>query len=125
MLFRSGEFMENFFKLRANFYNKFYVDPTHADTKKFYYNFNKWYSRDLINTNPKFGILGYDTGIFFIKGLNEYGTAFESNVSKVKSNGIQTDFKFERVNNWGGFINTGIYIISFNQDFSISKNATK
>ena len=121
----SGEFMENFFKLRANFYNKFYVDPTHADTKKFYYNFNKWYSRDLINTNPKFGILGYDTGIFFIKGLNEYGTAFESNVSKVKTNGIQTDFKFERVNNWGGFINTGIYIISFNQDFSISKNATK
>ena len=121
----SGEFMESFFKLGASFYNKFYIDPTHPDVKNFYHNFNKWYSRDLINTNPKFGILGYDTGMFFIKGLNEYGTALESNISKVKNKGVQTDFKFERVNNWGGFINTSIYIISFNPDFSITKNASK
>ncbi len=120
-----GEYMDNYFKLRASFYSVFYADPTTPEVKSFYYNFNKWYSRDLIITYPKFGILGYDTGMFFIKGIHEHGTAFESNVNKVKNKGIQTDFKFERVNNWGGFINTNIFIVSFNPDFSISKNASK
>ncbi len=120
-----GEYMDNYFKLKASFYSVFYLDQTSPEVKNFYYNFNKWYSRDLIITYPKFGILGYDTGMFFIKGLHEYGTVFESNVNKVKTKGIQTDFKFERVNNWGGFINTNIYIISFNPDFSISKNTPK
>ena len=121
----SGEFSENYFRLNASFYSGFYIDPTHQDVKNFYLNFNNWYSKDLINSYPKFGILGYDTGMFFINGLNEYGTAFVSNVGKVKHKGVQTDFKFERVNNWGGFINTNIYIVSFNSDFSISKNAAK
>ncbi len=121
----SGEYMDYYFKLRANFYSVFFIDPTSSEVKNFYFNFNKWFSRDLIVTFPKFGILGYDTGMFFIKGLHEYGTAFESNINKVKNKGIQTDFKFERVNNWGGFINTNIYIVSFNPDFSISKNASK
>jgi LysM repeat protein len=121
----SSEYMESYFKLRAGFYSGFYADPTSPEVKNFYYDFNNWYSRDLISTFPKFGILGYDTGMFFIKGLHEYGTAFEANINKVKNKGIQTDFKFERVNNWGGFINTNIYIISFNPDFSISKNASR
>jgi len=122
---RSSELMENYFKLRVSFFSEFYINPTFTEVKNFYYNFNKWYSRDLIDTYPKFGILGYDTGIFFIKGLHEYGTAFESNVNKIKTKGIQTDFKFERINNWGGFINSNIYIVSFNPDFTISKNASK
>lgn len=124
-VYNSGEYVEDYFKLRASFYSVFFANPTSPEVKSFYYNFNKWYSRDLINTFPKFGILGYDTGMFFIKGLHEYGTAFNTNIHKIKYKGIQTDFKFERVNNWGGFINTNIYIVSFNPDFSISKNASK
>ncbi len=120
-----GDYMEDYFRLRASFYSVFYIDPAASDAKSFYFNFNKWYSRDLINTFPKFGVLGYDTGMFFIKGLHEYGTAFTANVKKVKYKGIQTDFQFERVNNWGGFINTNIYIISFNPDLTITKNTSK
>ncbi len=120
-----NDYMEDYFKLQAGFYTIFYADPTSESLKSFYSNFNKWYSRELINTYPKFGILGYDTGMFFIKGLHAYGTAFDENVNNVKYKGIQIDFKFERVNNWGGFINTNIYLVSFNQNYSISKNTSK
>jgi LysM repeat protein len=118
----AGDYMEDYFKLYLHFYSLFYVDPTVREMKDFQYQFSRWYSRGLIETYPKFGVLGYDTGMFFIKGLNEYGAAFEANIKKVKYKGIQTDFQFERVNNWGGFINTNIYLVTFNPDFTVNKD---
>lgn len=50
-------------------------------------------------------MLGFDTGFFFLKGLSRYGSELENNLSKMNLTPIQTGFKFERVNNWGGFIN--------------------
>ncbi len=32
----------------------------------FYSKYKTWYSKNLINTFPKYGILGFDTGMFFL-----------------------------------------------------------
>lgn len=50
---------------------------------------------------PKFGMLGFDTGYFFLKGLARYGSSFEKNMQGLDLVPIQTGFKFQRVNNWG------------------------
>ena len=34
---------------------------------------------------------------------------------------IQTGFKFERVNNWGGFINRKVFFVHFTKDFELIK----
>ncbi len=120
-----NDFSNDFFRLNAGFYSVFYADPTSPEIKSFYNKFNQWYSRELINSFPKYGILGYDTGMFFIQLLNQYGTSFNAHINQLKYKGIQTDFYFERVNNWGGFINTGMYIVTFNPDYTITKSLAR
>ncbi|GHT07402.1 peptidase M23 [Bacteroidia bacterium] len=113
---------EDFFLLNTSFYTVFYANPTYPDVKSFYNNFYKWYSRNLLNYFPKYGILGYDTGLYFIRLIHNYGTLFDSHVNDLRDNGIQIDFQFQRVNNWGGFINTNLYIVDYNSDHTITKS---
>jgi len=110
-----------FFRLNTTFYSLFFSDPTSDDVKNFYGKFYKWYTRVLLNLFPKYGMLGYDTGMYFIHLIHKYGSQFDSHVNDIKYKGVQSDFYFERINNWGGFINTNMYFINYNSDYSITK----
>lgn len=115
----STERADDFFKLNVTFYSVFYANPTSPEVRSFHNRYIRWYSRELINIFPKYGMLGYDTTLFFIQLLNKYGTTYDLNINKLNYKGVQTDFHFERVNNWGGFINTNLYLVEFNADFRI------
>jgi len=120
-----ARFSTDFSRLNTTFYSVFYSDPSAPEVKAFYNLFYKWYTRVIDNNFPKFGILGYDTGMYFIQLINKYGSSFDSRVNDLRYTGIQTDFNFERVNNWGGFINTNMYFINYNPDFTVTKNLVK
>ena len=75
----------------------------------------------MANSYPKFGMLGFDTGYFFLKGLAQEGSRLEENLEKVKVTPIQTGFKFERVSNWGGFINRKVFFVHLTKDFELIK----
>ena len=122
---QSAKYSSDFFSLNATFYTLFYVDPTSQNIKDFYSTFYKWYTRVIDNNFPKYGMLGYDMGMYFIRLIHTYGSPFYSHINDLKYKGIQTDFYFERVNNWGGFINTNMYLIDYNPDYSITKTLVK
>lgn len=103
------------------FYTSFYVDEQDIETSKFIENFKFWYGRELINTYPKYGLFGYDTGIFFLNAVHRFGTNFEQRINRIPSNSLQFAFNFERVNNWGGFINTGLYLIHYDVNNAVYK----
>ena len=121
----SAKFSSDFFRLNTTFYAKFYADPTSPDVKDFGSTFYKWYTRLLDNSFPKYGMLGYDTGMYFIRLVHTYGSPFYLHINDLKYTGIQTDFYFERLNNWGGFINTNMYLVNYNPDYSITKTLVK
>ena len=121
----SSRFSDDFFRLNTTFYTNFYSEPISLNVRTFYSTFYKYYSKVLGNSFPKFGMYGYDTGMYFVRLINRYGSQFDSNVNDLRYTGLQTDFCFERVNNWGGFINTNMYFINYNSDYSISKNLIK
>ena len=124
---QSAKYSSDFFRLNTTFYTLFYAEPTSSDVKVFYSNFYKWYTRVLDNNNfPKYGILGYDTGMYFIRLIHTYGSPFYSHINDLKYIGLQTDFYFERLSNWGGFINTNMYFVNYNNsDYSITKDIVK
>jgi len=123
---QSSKYSSDFFRLNTTFYTLFYADPTSQDIKDFYSAFYKWYTRVLDNSFfPKYGILGYDMGMYFIRLIHTYGSPFYSHINDLKYRGLQTDFYFERLNNWGGFINTNMYLINYNPDYSITKTFVK
>jgi LysM repeat protein len=114
------EYAADFYRLNVIFYSTFYADPTAPAVKAFEGKFRQWYSRNLINRFPKYGMLGYDTGMFFIQLLHQYGTSYDTHINQLKYEGVQTGFYFERVNNWGGFINTNIYFVEFSPNNKIT-----
>ena len=70
---------------------------------------------------PKFGMLGFDTGYFFLKGLSRYGSGFEKNLDKMDLVPIQTGFKFQRVNNWGRIYQPESVLCTLHQEFRTDK----
>ena len=113
--------LESFFELDTYFYSSFYTNTLFPAAIQFTNNYHKWYSKDLVSKYPSYGMLGFDTGFFFLKGLSRYGSELENNLSKMNLTPIQTGFKFERVNNWGGFINKKVFFIHFTKNFELVK----
>ncbi|BAG83738.1 conserved hypothetical protein [Candidatus Azobacteroides pseudotrichonymphae genomovar. CFP2] len=112
----------DFFRFNVVFYSIFYADFTSQKVKSFCNSYRYWYSKNLINSYPRYGMLGYDMGMFFIQLLNKYGISLAENINKSDYLGIQTSFYFERLNNYSGFINTNLYWVEFNKDFTISSH---
>lgn len=103
------------------FYASFFSHYSLPEAAKFQSEFTNWYDRNLQNIYPRYGMLGYDTGYFFLLAANKYGKEMHNNIGNIKFTPIQTGFKFERVNNWGGMVNKKIYFIHYTPYYTIEK----
>lgn len=110
-----------FFELDTYFYTSFYTNNLLAAPRSFNSSFRRWYGKDMEDRYPKYGMLGFDTGFFFLKGLAQYGSGLENNLDKMRLTPMQTGFKFDRVNNWGGFINKKVFFVRFTPKFELIK----
>ena len=117
----TDDHLANFFELNTYFYSSFYTNNLFPAAIQFTNAYRKWFSKDMVNTYPKYGMLGFDTAYFFLKGLNEYGSNFEDQVKQMQVTPIQTGFKFDRVNNWGGFINRKVFFVNFTKNYELIK----
>ena len=70
---------------------------------------------------PSYASYGYDTGYFFLKGLDKYGKDFENHLNDLDTDPVQMGFKFERVNNWGGFINRKVFFVHYSDTYQVEK----
>jgi len=117
----TDDYLSNFFELDTYFYTSFYTNNLFPAAIRFTNAYRKWFSKDMANTFPKYGMLGFDTAFFFLQGLHKYGSNFEENMNQMQVTPIQTGFKFERVNNWGGFINRKVFFVNFTKSFELIK----
>jgi LysM repeat protein len=115
------DYLQNFFELDTYFYSSFYTNTLFPAAVRFIKDYHRWYGKELSSKYPNYAMLGFDTGFFFLRGLSLYGSALESNLPKMKLEPIQTGFRFQRVNNWGGFINKKVFFIHFNKNFELEK----
>jgi LysM repeat protein len=119
------ESLEDFHAMNTCIYSHFHADNLSPRIQQFYSKYKDWYSKNLINTFPKYGMLGFDTGMFFFDAMRRYGKNFQDNLGKVNYDSLQTGFAFERVNNWGGFINTNVFIIQYRDDYTIARSEVR
>lgn len=113
--------LDAFFELDTYFYSSFYTNNLLPAAINFTKNYRRWYGKDMDERYPKYGMLGFDTSYFFLKGLSRYGSEFEKNMQELNLTPIQTGFKFQRVNNWGGFINKKVFFVRFNKNYELIK----
>lgn len=113
--------LEAFFELDTYFYSSFYTNNLLPAAINFTKSYRRWYGKDMEERYPKFGMLGFDTGYFFLKGLSRYGSELEKNMQHMDLTPIQTGFKFQRVNNWGGLINKKVFFVRFTKNYELVK----
>ncbi len=78
--------------------------------------YNNWFHESMLYTAPTMGLLGFDVAHYLIRKLGE-DSLFREDTERF--DGIQTNFKFQRTSNWGGFINNSVDIIHFAPDHTI------
>jgi LysM repeat protein len=113
--------LDTFFELDTYFYSSFYTNNLLPAAINFTRSYRRWYRKDMEERYPKYGMLGFDTGFFFLKGLSRFGTDLENNLDKMNLTPIQTGFKFQRVNNWGGFVNKKVFFVRFTKNYELVK----
>lgn len=103
------------------FYATFYSHYALPRVAEFQEDFIRWYNRGIQNIYPRYGMLGYDTGYFFLLAASLYGNQLHENIERVPFNPVQSDFKFERISEKDGFINKKFFFIHFCPEYYIDK----
>lgn len=117
-----SRYFADYSKYDTYIYSPFYMDENESKTRQFMANYQKWYNnKTMINTHPRYGALGYDTGISFLTALWKEGKNFASKPRSTNVPSLQTPFFFERVGANGGYMNNGFYLIHYRKGGNIIK----
>lgn len=94
-------------------YTPFYRNPLSPRNNDFDLLFTRWFQRPMQNTFPRYGLLGFDLGYYFLRGLSIFGDSLEQRHERVPSNPYQSSFWFQRENENDGFVNTFVELIHY------------
>ncbi|MFV0536556.1 MAG: LysM peptidoglycan-binding domain-containing protein [Dysgonomonas sp.] len=109
-------------KFDSYIYSIFFLDEQQKEAQDIASQYKSWYGKNMINSYPKWGYLGYDAGLFFLTALKQYGSDFGSNLTRMKVQTLQSAINFERVNSkGGGYINNGLYFVHYKTNSLIEK----
>jgi len=114
-----------FFELDTWYHTAFYTNNTLSDATALNNKFSRTYSREIAARYPRYGLLGFDIGYWFLKGLAGRGPApaetVFSGMTTYHCPTIQTGFNFSRVSPTGGYANASVYVVHMRADGKIFK----
>ena len=113
--------LDEMYEVDTWFYSWFYTNNMLKESIDFGNSFRRAFGRQMIISYPSYASYGYDTSYYFLKGASQYGEQLEDNLGRIRSNPVQMGFKFERVNNWGGFINRKVFFIHLSDNYVVEK----
>jgi len=117
----ASDHLEEMYEVDTWFYSWFYTNNMLMDAVDFGASYRRAFSRQMMASYPSYASYGYDMFYYFLKGISIYGRDFENHLNQFKTNPIQMGFKFERVNNWGGFINRKVFFVHFSNEYKVEK----
>lgn len=106
-------------KYRCQFFTSFYSNGGTARAQSFNSRFHRWFKQDQYSSIPRYGELGYDIGVYFLKGLREFGTSLNENLHNYSYHSLEFPFNFERKNAWSGYQNKSVLIVTHRQDGTV------
>jgi len=104
-------YLKYLYDLNTVIYSNFYADSQQKNIRDFQILFNLTYDENLMNTYPKYGMMGYDIAGYFIPRM-----VFEKSEVLDKApclSPLQNEFKFGTSNPLSGASNQCFYIIHY------------
>lgn len=111
---------EQMYEVETFFYATFYSHYSIPEITQFQEEYIKRYNCSIQNIYPRYGMLGYDTGYFFLLATSMYGEELPEKINELEYSPIQTGFLFERLKN-GAMVNKNINFIHYTPDYRIEK----
>ncbi len=110
-----------FYDLNLTLLTPYYIDYKKTEIENFTVNF-----RNQFGCEPNdFSFRGYDAMLFFSKLAGRYGKTFLSRLNTIPTNFLQSDYRFEKVGENGGYENQGLFYINYNKDYFIQHRKMK
>lgn len=112
--------LDNFYQFDTYVISSFYRNPfAGSNAEKFEHAYQSNFRTGIIASWPCFGMLGYDIAYYFMKGISSFGDAMDAHLQQISTSPYQHSFDFERINNWGGFINLKVQFIHYTSERNI------
>lgn len=108
-----------FYDLNVFMFSKIYVNPFDERVNPFYDDFKYWYGKEMMKINPKYGMLGYDVGLYFLRAIRNHKN-FLTYIRYEEAPTLQTAIRFGKEDN-GGYLNRAVYLVHFDMGGRIEK----
>ena len=109
-----------FHKYDAYIPTSFYFNELNSKTKDLRNKYLYWFNTDFQYARPQLVVMGYDQGEFFLRGLHEFGKAFNGTRAESSYLPLQSPLTFEKVSG-GGYKNQAFMLIHYKKDMSTDK----
>ena len=107
--------IEKFHNLKMQFLSPFWTEYGDMETIRIIEKFRKNY---FIEPNS-FGMQGYDVAFYFLSALKNYGRSFEDCLPYLNVHLLQGNYYFDKVSAFGGYMNKGVSVISYERDYDV------
>ncbi|MCR4922229.1 MAG: LysM peptidoglycan-binding domain-containing protein [Bacteroidaceae bacterium] len=111
----------DFYKYDTYIYSPYYRNPLLAQTENFEQRFSTNFRHPQGLSFPRYGMMGFDMGYYFLHGLWVLGNRFEDAQSTLQYEPVQHSFKFTRDEDNSGFTNHGIQLIHYTPEQTIEQ----
>ena len=113
--------VEHYHNLKLRYIAPYWIDYENPVAVQFIEKF-----KNNFGTEPSsIGVQGYDVAFYFFNALNYFGKGFEECLPYLHINLVQGNFHFEKVTQFGGYMNQGVSVISYSRDYEVARNRIK
>ncbi len=113
--------VEHFHNLKLKYIAPYWVDYNNPATIRFIEKFKTNFA-----TEPgSIGVQGFDVAFYFLNALNLYGKDFRECLPYLHLDLVQGNYHFDKVSQFGGYMNRGVSVISYSRDYKVTRTRIK
>ncbi len=109
----ASQIQSDLFQFDTYVYTPFYRDAESPAVKQLEQRFEQAFRWPVQRTFPRYALLGFDVGYFFLKGLGQYGSNFEANLVATVTQPLQNPLSFARANMGDGYVNNFVQVVHY------------
>jgi len=113
--------IEQYHNLKMRYVAPYWLDYEHPATIEFIDKFKAEFKTEPTN----YGAQGYDVALYFFNAIKVYGKDFNDCLPYLRIDLVQGNYHFEKISQFGGYMNQGVSVISYNRNYEVFRKRIK
>ncbi|MDX1284980.1 MAG: LysM peptidoglycan-binding domain-containing protein, partial [Draconibacterium sp.] len=113
--------VDHYHNLKLKYIAPYWTDYGDRETVEYIEEFKSNFGTEPNN----FGKQGYDVSMYFLTALTAFGNDFSDCLPYFHISQIQGNYHFEKVTQFGGYMNQGVSVVSYTRDYKVIRNRIK